>query len=151
MSSEGSWKDVASSILGLLIAVGLAVCIGHMILEGLIDEVHRAELEQCQDRFGSDFENGSVDGEFVCIKDGEVYNPDVDAAGGDAVNPLAVLLPFEIPSWFSYVYWSGLIYFVLSVVPFGCPHCGLPDLAWGPKLVTEIVIWVLSKLGIQSE
>ena len=57
----------------------------------------------------------------------------------------------DLPNWVHLVSWGVVAYLGLSVYPFGCPFCGLPDLAWGPKLLVGAVESVLWKLNLYPE
>jgi len=57
----------------------------------------------------------------------------------------------QVPEWAIWTAYGLMIYFVLSIYPFGCPFCGLPDLAWGPKLVAGVFTSILWRLDLWPE
>jgi len=141
---------IVTDLVVLIVTITLVFGVGAEITKQMVDNSQQVELDKCQEKFGDNFSNGTMDGEFVCMKDGEVYNPDVHALNSETNNPMSVLIPFELPSWTVLILPGIAVYLVVAMI-FGCPFCMLPDLAWGPKLVVGAVESVLWKLNLYPE
>lgn len=82
-----SWKDLAGA-LGTILVI---VAVGHVVLQAQLAAIDKVRFQECRDHFNSsEFRNTTVDGSFACVKDGQVYQPEL-VLQGQTTNPLHVL------------------------------------------------------------
>ena len=108
-------EDPLVGIVISAVLISIVLLIGVDIVGQVVGQSHSIEIEKCQERFGSDFSNGTMDGEYVCMKDGEVYNPDVHALSSQNSNFLVNMIVAPINFFISLPWWIKLPLWIFAV------------------------------------
>lgn len=96
---------VVNSLVSFIIGITVLFMVMGLAIDTQKQAVHQAELEQCQEKFGTDFQNGTMDGSYVCMKDGEVYDPEIHALNvGPTGNILVDMIVVPL-SWYGGLPW----------------------------------------------
>jgi len=93
-------------MVALIVGITVLFMVMGLAIDTQKQAVHQVELNQCQEKFGDNFQNGTMDGEYVCIQNGEVYNPKVHALNIGSTGNIyldTVLVPLKwfggLPLW----------------------------------------------------
>lgn len=97
---------VVNSLVAFIISITVLFMVMGLAIDTQKQALHQAELNQCQEKFGDNFQNATLEEEYVCIQNGSVYNPEIHALNIGPTGNIyldAVLVPLSwvggLPLW----------------------------------------------------